>query len=596
MSSIQRNAVQAHRQAGGDRDKLVRGEIYSRRESRYPNAVALGLRKPLKAVPASGLLLYARSCLKRQHNTTEGREAETEEAEEMSTNLMLPPAPPQQLNNGSTCRIKVDPQSQQQQQPQQQQHHQGVEETNEAVNLNDESMMALSQSVDSIHTVGTAAGSDALDCTLFSSPLSGEEAGWEREWGREEPVVHFTLRQFGVVKKTTTSLRSSMFQHQVRTLFVSGLPLDTKSRELYLLFRGFKGYLSSTLKPAGKNGKLTAPVGFVTFETREQAENALNELQVRGAAQRNQHWSDGSIAKGIKFDPEGNQHMRLEFARSNTKVTKPKWPPGFPLPPGAPSGFPFIPATGNPASLSPLGQQAGFPGVLPTNFLPHLAGFDPTTMALIAAQDATQWTANPHFGYDSTGLFTSIGAAPAAAFLQASNFRPILSMNAGGTTPVSQSGATPVANHLQLVQAALQATNAAAALGLMATGGSGNGGAAAALQQQASGPTPQGSSPTGSAISSGNHSQTTYSALQNHQQQQQQQQFLATNPSVQQQHQQQQQHQRQQAALAAAAASVGLPAGLLPGVLSGLTTPSGLKEEHNQNGTSVAVGSPLNHW
>lgn len=30
------------------------------------------------------------------------------------------------------------------------------------------------------------------------------------------------------------------FQHQVRTLFVSGLPLDTKSRELYLLFRGFK--------------------------------------------------------------------------------------------------------------------------------------------------------------------------------------------------------------------------------------------------------------------------------------------------------------------------------------------------------------------
>lgn len=43
-------------------------------------------------------------------------------------------------------------------------------------------------------------------------------------------------------------------------------------------------------------------------------------------------------------------------------------------------------------------------------------------MALIAAQDPTQWTANPHFGYDSTGLFTSIGAAP-AAFLQASNFR-----------------------------------------------------------------------------------------------------------------------------------------------------------------------------
>lgn len=33
----------------------------------------------------------------------------------------------------------------------------------------------------------------------------------------------------------------------------------------------------------------------------------------------------------MKFDPDGNQHMRLEFARSNTKVTKPKTtiPVGF---------------------------------------------------------------------------------------------------------------------------------------------------------------------------------------------------------------------------------------------------------------------------
>ncbi|CAF4958169.1 unnamed protein product, partial [Rotaria socialis] len=27
---------------------------------------------------------------------------------------------------------------------------------------------------------------------------------------------------------------------EVRTLFVSGLPMDAKPRELYLLFRGFK--------------------------------------------------------------------------------------------------------------------------------------------------------------------------------------------------------------------------------------------------------------------------------------------------------------------------------------------------------------------
>lgn len=36
--------------------------------------------------------------------------------------------------------------------------------------------------------------------------------------------------------------------------------------------------------------------------------------------------------QGVKFDPEGNQHMRLEFARTNTKVTKPKFvgPNSFP--------------------------------------------------------------------------------------------------------------------------------------------------------------------------------------------------------------------------------------------------------------------------
>jgi RNA recognition motif-containing protein len=42
---------------------------------------------------------------------------------------------------------------------------------------------------------------------------------------------------------------------QVRTLFVSGLPVDTKPRELYLLFRAYPGYESSLLKITQKNGK-----------------------------------------------------------------------------------------------------------------------------------------------------------------------------------------------------------------------------------------------------------------------------------------------------------------------------------------------------
>uniref|UniRef100_A0ACB8ESC1 Uncharacterized protein n=1 Tax=Sphaerodactylus townsendi TaxID=933632 RepID=A0ACB8ESC1_9SAUR len=38
----------------------------------------------------------------------------------------------------------------------------------------------------------------------------------------------------------------------VRTLFVSGLPLDIKPRELYLLFRPFKGYEGSLIKLTSK--------------------------------------------------------------------------------------------------------------------------------------------------------------------------------------------------------------------------------------------------------------------------------------------------------------------------------------------------------
>ncbi|XP_013920576.1 PREDICTED: RNA-binding protein with multiple splicing-like [Thamnophis sirtalis] len=38
----------------------------------------------------------------------------------------------------------------------------------------------------------------------------------------------------------------------VRTLFVSGLPVDIKPRELYLLFRPFKGYEGSLIKLTSK--------------------------------------------------------------------------------------------------------------------------------------------------------------------------------------------------------------------------------------------------------------------------------------------------------------------------------------------------------
>ncbi|XP_047672415.1 RNA-binding protein with multiple splicing isoform X2 [Tachysurus fulvidraco] len=96
-------------------------------------------------------------------------------------------------------------------------------------------------------------------------------------------------------------------EEEVRTLFVSGLPLDIKPRELYLLFRPFK------------------PVGFVSFDSRSEAEAAKNALN------------------GVRFDPEIPQTLRLEFAKANTKMAKSKLV-GTPNPPPSQQspGPPFL--------------------------------------------------------------------------------------------------------------------------------------------------------------------------------------------------------------------------------------------------------------
>lgn len=104
----------------------------------------------------------------------------------------------------------------------------------------------------------------------------------------------------------TNSVPTPVSSAQVRTLFVSGLPMDAKPRELYLLFRAYSGYESSLLKITSKNGKTASPVGFVTFSTKAEADEARKALQ------------------GVRFDPDNAQTIRLELARSNTKVSKPK--------------------------------------------------------------------------------------------------------------------------------------------------------------------------------------------------------------------------------------------------------------------------------
>lgn len=111
-----------------------------------------------------------------------------------------------------------------------------------------------------------------------------------------------------VLSQSMDSVNTVPGEEEVRTLFVSGLPMDAKPRELYLLFRAYEGYEGSLLKVTTKNGKTASPVGFVTFHTRAGAEAAKQDLQ------------------GVRFDPDLPQTIRLEFAKSNTKVSKPKQP------------------------------------------------------------------------------------------------------------------------------------------------------------------------------------------------------------------------------------------------------------------------------
>lgn len=58
-------------------------------------------------------------------------------------------------------------------------------------------------------------------------------------------VMTFSFLKYWLLLDFVFSIRNNalflfLFIFQVRTLFVSGLPMDAKPRELYLLFRGFK--------------------------------------------------------------------------------------------------------------------------------------------------------------------------------------------------------------------------------------------------------------------------------------------------------------------------------------------------------------------
>jgi len=86
----------------------------------------------------------------------------------------------------------------------------------------------------------------------------------------------------------------------VRTIFLSGLPVDVQEREIHLLFRFFAGYEGCSIsRPEGKQ-----PVAFASF----------TEPSLAGRAK--------DILQGFKFDLTSAYPMRVELARSNSKVKR----------------------------------------------------------------------------------------------------------------------------------------------------------------------------------------------------------------------------------------------------------------------------------
>ncbi|XP_057315652.1 RNA-binding protein, mRNA-processing factor 2a-like isoform X4 [Hydractinia symbiolongicarpus] len=245
----------------------------------------------------------------------------------------------------------------------------------------------------------------------------------------------------GSMDSHSISSESTQGDDEVRTLFVSGLPMDTKPREIYLMFRGFKGYQGSLLKLTGKEGKKAAPVAFVTFENRDHAEIAKSELQ------------------GVRFDPESPTTIRIEFAKANTKATKPAniKPTNIVLPAGAPG----IPSPTFPPFDLATGMFAAQDGQWPphgTNFtdingnhitaLPHQLHPGITTLAPVTLANQTPPLLNHMIApSDSRPPCTTLFVANLGhntteeelknLFARIPSFRRLKMLRNKGTTPVS---------------------------------------------------------------------------------------------------------------------------------------------------------------
>jgi RNA recognition motif-containing protein len=90
-------------------------------------------------------------------------------------------------------------------------------------------------------------------------------------------------------------------REEIKTLFVSGFPTDVHEREIHNLFRFFSGYEGCILNLETPQKQ---PVAFVSFAERDSAVRAMRYLQ------------------GARFDLTSPQTLRIDFAKSNSKIKR----------------------------------------------------------------------------------------------------------------------------------------------------------------------------------------------------------------------------------------------------------------------------------
>ncbi|KAK9670357.1 hypothetical protein RND81_13G196200 [Saponaria officinalis] len=86
--------------------------------------------------------------------------------------------------------------------------------------------------------------------------------------------------------------------HELRTLFIAGLPANVKNREIYHLFREFPGFVTTNLRPPSGNSQAFA---FAVFADQQSAVAAMHALN------------------GMVFDLEEGSTLYIDLAKSNSR-------------------------------------------------------------------------------------------------------------------------------------------------------------------------------------------------------------------------------------------------------------------------------------